>query len=235
MSGNRGGTLLKHRSTGKCLNAHYLTQGSQINVWPCDANDADQNWNLVDVGNNFNLIKRTGTNLCVDTPTRDNQGIVHLINCDGNNGNQRWQSSTPQIIVSSTLSIPANLNSSFYNSDNPLRRFGIPNCTWYVNGRMKELGYSPASIDTMLGNAYTWDNTAGKGAVVSFKPQVGAIAVWEPNVHGASANGHVAVVEQVNPDGTIVISESSWLGKMYEQRTLNSSNWPSEFIIVPKK
>ncbi len=97
LSGNRGGTLLKHRSTGKCLNAHYLTQGSQINVWPCDANDADQNWNIVDAGNNFNLIKRTGTNLCVDTPTRDNQGIVHLINCDGNNGNQRWQSSITSI------------------------------------------------------------------------------------------------------------------------------------------
>ncbi|MEH2106915.1 ricin-type beta-trefoil lectin domain protein [Nostoc sp.] len=93
LPGNRGGILLKHRSTGKCLNAHYLTQGSQINVWSCDANDPDQNWNLVDVGSGYNLIKRTGTNLCVDTPTRDNQGKVHLINCDGNNGNQRWKSS----------------------------------------------------------------------------------------------------------------------------------------------
>ncbi|MEH2155236.1 RICIN domain-containing protein [Nostoc sp.] len=93
LPGNRGGILLKHRSTGKCLNAHYLTNGSQINVWSCDANDPDQNWNIVGVGNNFNLIKRTGTNLCIDTPTRDNQGKVYLWNCDGNNGNQRWKSS----------------------------------------------------------------------------------------------------------------------------------------------
>ncbi|MDZ7961366.1 MAG: ricin-type beta-trefoil lectin domain protein [Aulosira sp. DedQUE10] len=103
LSVNGGATLLKHRSTGKCLNAHYLTNGSQINVWPCNANDPDQKWNLVDVGNGFNLIKRAGTNLCVDTPTRDNQGKVHLWNCDGNNGNQRWKSSVDTIVTTKGL------------------------------------------------------------------------------------------------------------------------------------
>ncbi|MBH8571762.1 ricin-type beta-trefoil lectin domain protein [Nostocaceae cyanobacterium CENA369] len=106
LSGNRGGTLLKHRSTGKCLNAHYLSNGSQINVWPCDANDPDQNWNLVDVGSGYSLIKRTGTNLCVDTPTRDNQGKVHLWTCDGNNGNQRWKSSATSTTVTSAWRLP---------------------------------------------------------------------------------------------------------------------------------
>ena len=93
LPGNRGGTLLKHRSTGRCLNAHYLSNGSEINVWPCDANDPDQNWNLDSVSDNRILIKRTGTNLCVDTPTRSNEGKVHLWTCDGNNSNQRWRSS----------------------------------------------------------------------------------------------------------------------------------------------
>jgi hypothetical protein len=93
MPGNRGGTLLKHRSTGKCLNAHYVSGGAEINVWPCDANDPDQNWNLDSVSNGRILIKRTGTNLCVDTPTRDNAGKVILWGCDGNNPNQRWLSS----------------------------------------------------------------------------------------------------------------------------------------------
>lgn len=93
LPGNRGGILLKHRSTGKCLNAARLWNGAEMNVWNCDANDSDQNWNLVDVGNGFNLIKRTGTNLCVDTPTRNDGGIVHLWDCDSNNGNQRWKSS----------------------------------------------------------------------------------------------------------------------------------------------
>lgn len=96
MPGNRGGTLLKHRSTGKCLNAHYVSGGAEINVWPCDANDPDQNWNLDSVSDGRILIKRTGTNLCVDTPTRNNLGNVILWGCDGNNPNQRWRSSAVQ-------------------------------------------------------------------------------------------------------------------------------------------
>ncbi|AFY31832.1 RICIN domain-containing protein [Calothrix sp. PCC 7507] len=116
LSGNRGGILLKHRSTGKCLNAHYLSQGSQINVWPCDANDPDQNWNLVNVGSGYNLIKRTGTNLCVDSPTRDNQGKVHLINCDANNGNQRWNSSSspPPIVSNGQINLPFSSGQTWY-------------------------------------------------------------------------------------------------------------------------
>ncbi|MBD2666197.1 RICIN domain-containing protein [Richelia sinica] len=84
LSGNRGGILLRHRTTGQCLNAHYLENGREINVWNCDANDPDQNWNLVDLGGGYNLIRRANTNLCVDTPTRDSQGKVHLlISCTG--------------------------------------------------------------------------------------------------------------------------------------------------------
>ena len=98
LSGNRGGILLKHRSTGRCLNAHYLSNGAEINVWPCDPNDPDQKWNLEGVSGGRILIKRTGTNLCVDTPTRSNTGKVHLWTCDGNQPNQRWLSSAPPTI-----------------------------------------------------------------------------------------------------------------------------------------
>lgn len=237
LSGNKGGLLLKHRSTGKCLNAHYLDNGKEINVWPCDANDPDQNWNLVDVGGGYNLIKRTGTNLCVDTPTRNNEGKVHLWTCDGNNGNQRWKGSTYSSGGGSTLSIPVNLSSVFYTKSNIfwLSGYGGPNCTWYANGRMKELGYSSSALNTMRGNAHTWDNTASNGATVSSTPQVASIAVWEPYVNGAGSLGHVAVVEQINSNGTIVISESNWpKGTMYGTRTLGASNWPSKFITVPK-
>lgn len=93
LTGNLGGTLLKHRSTNNCLNAHYLWNGAEINVWPCNGSDPDQNWNLINVSDGRMLIQRRGTNLCVDTPTRDNGGKVHLWDCDSNNGNQRWRSS----------------------------------------------------------------------------------------------------------------------------------------------
>jgi len=100
--GNRGGILLRNRSTGMCLNAHHLYEGAEMNTWPCNANDPDQNWNLVDVGDGWNLIKRAGTSMCVDTPTRNNAGKVHLWTCNSNNSNQRWRSSAPPRPVDQT-------------------------------------------------------------------------------------------------------------------------------------
>ena len=118
LQGNRGGILLKHRSTGRCLNARYLSVGSEINVWSCDANDPDQNWNLTSVSNGRILIKRTGTNLCVDTPTRSNMGKVHLQTCDGNNPNQRWLSSAGQSPSGYRSNIESVLRNFFSNTAN---------------------------------------------------------------------------------------------------------------------
>lgn len=94
LPGSHGGVLLKHRSTGKCLKGARTAFGSEINVWTCNPGDVAQNWNVIAVGNNENLIQRTGTNVCVDTPTRNNEGIVHLWGCDSNNPNQRWARSS---------------------------------------------------------------------------------------------------------------------------------------------
>lgn len=84
--------LLRHGSTGKCLNAHYLSNNAEINVWNCSASDPDQNWNLVNLSSGEFLIRRNGTNFCVDSPTRTNAGRIHLITCNANNANQRWKS-----------------------------------------------------------------------------------------------------------------------------------------------
>lgn len=86
--------LLRHSSTGKCLNAHYLSNNAEMNVWNCNASDPDQNWNLVNLPSGEFLIRRNGTNFCVDSPTRTNTGRIHLITCDANNANQRWRSTT---------------------------------------------------------------------------------------------------------------------------------------------
>ncbi|MEQ9553789.1 MAG: ricin-type beta-trefoil lectin domain protein [Coleofasciculus sp. G3-WIS-01] len=85
------GTLLKHKSTGKCLNAHYLDNGKRVNVWPCNPSDPDQNWALNDLGGGYLQIKRANTNLCLDMPDRKDGGPVHLWQCDRNNPNQRWR------------------------------------------------------------------------------------------------------------------------------------------------
>ena len=73
-------------------------------------------------------------------------------------------------------------------------------CTWYVYERRAQLGLSTGSY---WGNARTWAYYArSDGFGVSRKPTVGAILV-----DTAGYYGHVAVVEGVNGDGSIVVSE----------------------------
>jgi murein DD-endopeptidase MepM/ murein hydrolase activator NlpD len=85
------GTLLKHKSTGGCLNAYRRWNGAEMNVWsPCNPNDADQQWTFPDLGNGYFQIKLANTNFCVDMPGRSNGGKVHLWQCT-NNANQRFR------------------------------------------------------------------------------------------------------------------------------------------------
>ncbi|WP_413176349.1 Calx-beta domain-containing protein [Anabaena azotica] len=118
------------------------------------------------------------------------------------------------------------------NPSNPKLGNALGNCTWYVNGRLEQLGYSASALDKLSGNAYEWDNQAqAAGLQFSNTPKVGAIAQWE--------SGHVAVVERVNSDGTIVISESSYSAVsgsaydyLYHTRTISATS-PDKYIIVP--
>ena len=122
-----------------------------------------------------------------------------------------------------------------YTSRNPFPSKG-KNCTWYAHGRMMQLGYSENALDSMLHNAGTWDNEAGRGCQVTSTPEVPCIAVWEALTGKAGNVGHVGVVERINADGSILISESNWSGKAYNTRTIypGSIYWPSKFITVPK-
>ena len=73
-------------------------------------------------------------------------------------------------------------------------------CTWYAYNRRVELGL-PAYRS--LGNANTWDNRArAAGITVSRIPIAGSIFQTDAGYYG-----HVGIVESVNPDGTINISD----------------------------
>lgn len=88
----RNGNLVQHRSTGKCLNAYQPSVGSIVNVYPCNANDGDQKFSFISVGNNINLIQRVGTNLCLDMDSRSPNTRMKLWNCNSNFQNQRFVS-----------------------------------------------------------------------------------------------------------------------------------------------
>ena len=80
----------------------------------------------------------------------------------------------------------------------------LGNCTWYAKSRARELGGTvPYST---WGDAKSFDrNARNQGYTVDKNPVVGDIAQ-----HKVGEFGHVAVVEKVNNNGTIVISESSY-------------------------
>jgi surface antigen len=108
------------------------------------------------------------------------------------------------------------------------------NCTNYVAYRLTHgrlVARPPGAND-----ASTWGPAARRaGAKVSRTPRVGAVAWWKAGYHGASKGGHVAYVEAVRPDGSIVISEDHLGGTfMWRRLTPGGSAWPSGFIEFPE-
>lgn len=83
-------------------------------------------------------------------------------------------------------------------------------CTYYAFNRRAELG---KPIGSLWGNASNWAASASQaGFNVNNTPEVGAIFQSAPGQNGAGAYGHVSVVESVNPNGTLTVSEMNWNG-----------------------
>jgi len=110
-------------------------------------------------------------------------------------------------------------------------RYAWGNCTWYAYNRRVELGLR---VGSFWGNASTWAIAASQnGYQVDNTPSVGAIAQWNAYAGGSGYYGHVAIVESVNSDGTIEVSEmNNWayggLG-VRDRRTISASS-VSNFI-----
>ena len=97
----------------------------------------------------------------------------------------------------------------------------MPNCTCYAYGRAWELLGSKPKVST--GNAGQWYNYNKNHGYYTYgsTPKLGAIACWD---RYDSNKGHVAVVEQINSNGTILISESHYKGVNFQTRTINSNS-----------
>jgi surface antigen len=104
------------------------------------------------------------------------------------------------------------------------------NCTNYVAYRLTHGRLVPRPPGA--NDSGTWGSAARKAGIpVSGTPRVGSVAWWKPRHHGASKGGHVAYVEAVRPDGSVVISEDH-LGGTFMWRVLKRKGgaWPSGFI-----
>lgn len=116
------------------------------------------------------------------------------------------------------------LNSEFwYSTNNPYYpTYKLPNCTCYVWGRWWEItGTRPTNLSIGDGGDY-WDDGIAAGIPHGSTPQLGAIACWKYDPWG-----HVAVVEQINTDGSIVISQSGYPSDYFWTETLYPPYVPS--------
>lgn len=97
------------------------------------------------------------------------------------------------------------------------------NCVWYAWGRAYEILGSRPNINT-YGNACSWySNNIRRGEYAyGSTPKLGAVACWSGGSQGC---GHVAVVEQINDDGTITISESSYSYFSFKVRRINKNGY----------
>ena len=102
-------------------------------------------------------------------------------------------------------------------ADVPGNAYPWSNCTWWVFIRRTQLGLPVANH---WGNGGQWaDSARAAGLAVDRTPSVGAIMVFAPGQEKSDAvYGHVAVVEQVNPDGSVVTSE---MGIKYQGHTFS--------------
>lgn len=86
----------------------------------------------------------------------------------------------------------------------------MPNCVAYAYGRVYEMnGKKPKITHGSAGDWY-FINKRNHYYEYGSTPKLGAVACW---------SNHVAVVEKINKDGSITVSESHWGGKYFNTKT----------------
>lgn len=112
---------------------------------------------------------------------------------------------------------PPDTSNPLYYSGNPfyLSGWGMPNCTCYAWGRFYELSGEYPRLSTA--DAENWYSYLDDGYARGGRPKLGAVACWASGsiYDSDDGAGHVAIVEQINPDGSIVTSNSAWGGSLF--------------------
>ena len=104
-------------------------------------------------------------------------------------------------------------------------------CAWYVFERRSDMGLSTGNG---WGDASNWASAAqSSGYSVGNTPEVGAVMHAPAYTNGSYGQGHVAVVERVNGDGSILVSEMQFGGGVGDKntRTLSASQASSHNFI----
>ena len=92
----------------------------------------------------------------------------------------------------------------------------LPNCTGYAWGRFIECqGVHDCKLSRA--NAELWYGHTSDGYQRGFTAKLGAVICW----YSTRSGGHVAIVEKINSNGSIVTSNSAYGGKRFYLKTLS--------------
>lgn len=94
----------------------------------------------------------------------------------------------------------------------------LPNCVGYAWGRYCE-EQNIHNCRLSRGNAENWYGY-NDGYARGNTPKLGAVICW----HSTRSGGHVAIVEKINNDGSILTSNSAYNGSRFYLKTLYRSN-----------
>ena len=125
------------------------------------------------------------------------------------------------------LTAPSTTDKHYYGRENIFYAcgYGMPNCTAYAWGRLYEI--TGKRYTNLTGNAEDfYDSAIRAGLKVGQTPKLGAIVVWRAGQTHNSADGagHVAVVEEIKPNGDIVTSNSAWKSTVFYLQTITKAS-----------
>lgn len=100
----------------------------------------------------------------------------------------------------------------------------IPNCVGYAWGRFYEIIGKRPSLSRA--NAENWYGFTSDGYKRSKTPVLGAVICWSKGKVGVGSDGagHVAIVEEIKPNGDIVTSNSGYKTKRFWMQTFTKAS-----------
>ena len=108
---------------------------------------------------------------------------------------------------------------------------GMPNCTAYAWSRFWAICRPTSQNDRRptlsLRNACWWYSNTADGYQRGQTPKLGAVMCWSSK--NDFKPGHVAIVEEIFPDGSVRTSNSNWT----DDQSQEQANWFYTWVIAP--
>lgn len=154
-----------------------------------------------------------------DYSNETNNNIAQAAEIDYNTYDDTYNSNETYVENTNNNQTQRASSPSYDGSYNP---YPAGECVTHAFDRRAQLG---KGVSGSWGNASNWASVASsQGYEVNNSPSQGAIIQTGAYQNGSGWAGHVGVVESVNNDGSVTISESNWNGNRFETfRTIPAS------------